>query len=144
MPCVTLPVDASGRPLIEIGISSARSLLPAGAAPPVIHWVNALIDTGCTITSVYTAIAAQAELPILGKGSTNTANGTVACNLFHGDLFIKIPLPNGQVYEYRFADRRILELCVKPPAFDALLGMDMLMRGTFHVNGITKNATFCW
>ncbi len=30
------------------------------------------------------------------------------------------------------------------PSVDALMGMDLLMLGTLHVNGITKNAMFCW
>lgn len=81
---------------------------------------------------------------VMGKANSMTANGSVTCNQFHGDMFLKIPLPNGQVFEYRFKDRRITELCTKIPDVDALLGMDMLAIGTFHINGVTKNATLCW
>jgi hypothetical protein len=144
MPCITLPIDSAFRPTVELGISAAASLLPKGSPPPPIHWVSAIADTGCSHTSVHTSIATKSGLKVLGKGSTHTANGTVNCNLFHGDLFIKIPLANGQVFEYPFKDRRIVELMVPIPSVDALMGMDLLMLGTLHVNGITKNAMFCW
>lgn len=144
MPCITLPIDAGNRPIIEIGYSAAASLQPAGAPPPKIHWIKAIADTGCTHTSIHADVATAAGLMVLGKGMSMTANGPVTCNLFHGDMFVKIPLPNGQVFEYRFKDRRVAELCTKIPDVDALLGMDLLAIGTFHINGVTKNATWCW
>lgn len=146
MPCIPLPIDASLRPILEIGISAPASLVPAGAPRPQIQWIKALADTGCTHTSIHSATAASAGLKILGKAPApiNTAAGPVTCNIFHGDLFVKVPLPNGTVFEFPFKDRGLIELACKIPDVDALLGMDMFSLGTFHINGITRNAMFCW
>jgi hypothetical protein len=144
MPCITLPIDAGLRPNLELGISAPLSLQPAGAPPPIIHWISAIADTGCTNTSIYTSVATAAGLRVMGKGLVNTANGPVQCNRFLGDLFVKVPLANGTGFEFFFRDRLLSELMAKIPQCDALFGMDMMTMGTFHVNGITKNATFCW
>jgi hypothetical protein len=143
MPCITLPVDANFRPTLEIGISAAASLQQKGVALKI-HWFPAIADTGCSHTCIHADVAAVAGLQVVGKGTSNTANGQVAMNLFYGDLFMRVTLPNGQAYEYPMRNRRFGELCTKIPDVDALLGMDVLMQGTFHVNGLTRNAIFCW
>ncbi len=146
MPCIQLPIDSSNRPIIESGISAPSSLLPAGASRPPIYWIKALADTGCTNTSVHSATAIASGLKILGKapGQINTAAGPVNCNVYHGDLFVKVPMQNGTVFEYPFRDRGIIELACKIPDVEALLGMDMFSLGTLHINGITRTAMWCW
>jgi hypothetical protein len=144
MPCITLPLDPGIGPIVELGVSAAAALLPAGSPRPPIQWIRAVADTGCSHTSVHTSIAVNCGLKLISKGTTNTPGGQVPCNIYHGDLFLKIALPNGQQFEFPFRGRGIIELVNKIPSLDALLGMDMLSMGTFHVNGLTKNATFCW
>jgi hypothetical protein len=73
----------------------------------------------------------------------STPGGPVPISNFLADLFIKVSLATGQVIELPFRNRRLGELIHKIPV-DALFGMDMMSLGTFHVNGLTKNATFCW
>ena len=143
MPCILLPIDAL-RPTIEIGIAFPASLVPAGSARPAITWIPAIADTGCSHTSLHGDVCAAAGLNVIGKGITHTANGPVNCNRYLGDMFIKVPFPNGTVFEYPFRDRMFVQLMQKIPQFDALLGMDIFTMGTLHINGHTKNATFCW
>jgi hypothetical protein len=144
MPCITLPIEAGLKPTLEIGISSAASLLTPQASRPLIDWITCLVDTGCTHTSIHSSVAQTSRLPVMGKGWTNTGNGQVRCNQFLGDLFIRVPLPGGQVIEHAFRDRLFVELMTKIPQCDGLLGMDILTLGTLHLNGMTKNVTFCW
>jgi hypothetical protein len=144
MPCVTLPIDPQLGPVIDIGIAAPRSLLAAGAASPTIFWVKAGADSGCSHTSIHTTVASSCGLKAMSKVSSNTAAGPVASNIYLGDLFVKIPLAGSQVFEYRFPDRQFVEIASPLPGFNALLGMDILSRGTFHINGITRNATLCW
>lgn len=144
MPCITLPIDPILGPTIEIGISAAAALRNAGAGAPAITWIKAVADTGCSHTSIYTDVAVAAGLKVISKNQVNTPAGPVGCDMYLGDIFIKVPLPNGHIYEYGFPNRGISQLIAKLPGVDALLGMDMFNLGTFHVNGITKNAMFCW
>jgi hypothetical protein len=144
MPCITLQIDPAFGPIIEIGIALPASTIVAGAPKPPISWVKALGDTGCSHTSIHASVATALSLQIVGKANAHTGGGATANDIYHGDLFLRVPLANNQVFEFPFRDRQFLELKAKLPAGDALLGMDILGLGTFHVNGITKNAMLCW
>jgi hypothetical protein len=144
MPCVILPLDPTLGPLIEFGVSFPSSLLKAGAPHPKIVWLKAIADTGCTRTAIHTTIAAACGLVVRSKSASNAAGGPLSSNVYHADIFLRVPLTTGQIVEHPFRDRMILELPIKLPEADALFGMDILSLGTFHVNGLTKEAAFCW
>lgn len=141
MACITFPIDAIG-PVIEIGISQPRSLLAQGSAPPQIAWIKAIADTGCTHTSIHSSVAAGCGLAIVGKLPVSSTMQTTPVNLYHGDVFIRFPVA-GTFFEWRFPDVGLLELLLPSPQFQALLGMDILNRGTMYINGAMKQATFC-
>jgi hypothetical protein len=142
MPCINLPLDPVG-PTIEIGISLPRSGLAAGAPNPPIRWIKALADTGCSHTSIHSSVALACGLNVLGKNTVTNTSGPVAVNNYHGDLFLR-PIIGSGPFEWRFADRGLLELLHQNQHFDALLGMDLLSQGTFSMIGSIKTASFCW
>lgn len=141
MPCITLALDPLG-PIVEIGVSLPGGW-PRANPPPPVHWIKAIADTGCTHTSIHTSVAQKLGLTVLSKETSNTPAGVVPINIYHGDLYLR-PLIANTPFEWVFNDRRMLELLHKQAAYDALLGMDILSQGAFMVNGLLKNATFCW
>jgi hypothetical protein len=108
-----------------------------------VQWVKAIADTGCTITSIYTGLASNLLLPIIGKQGVNSTTHSTVANVYLCDLFIKVPAGNS-AFEYRFPDRQVMELLRQDNRFDALLGMDILSMGMFATNGPLKIATFSW
>lgn len=142
MPCINLPLNPAG-PTIEIGISSPASQQAEPKSAPTIHWIKAIADTGCSLTSVHSSVADKCGLKIISKADTNTAASMVTANLYHGDLFLR-PLIGIKPFEWKFTDRRILQLLHSSPDYDALLGMDILAMGIFVSNGSLRQATFCW
>ncbi len=140
MPCINIPIDPIG-PVIEIGVSQPTST--ANGTHPTVYWIKAVVDTGCSHTSIHTSVAVKCGLTVLGKASANTPGGAHAVNLYHGDLFLR-PIIRGKPFEFPFNDRGLVEMTHQNPDFDALLGMDILNYGTFHTNGVLKQATFCW
>jgi hypothetical protein len=143
MPCINFPIDPIG-PTLDIGISAPGSLLAAGTPAPRITWLKGIADTGCSHTSIHASVAAACGLIVMGKSSANTPAGTVAVNIYHGDLFLRSLLSWTSPFEWKFNDRGFLEMKAKNPAFDVLLGMDILNLGAFSTNGGLKQATFCW
>jgi hypothetical protein len=143
MPCTTFTLDPTFGPVAEIGIAAPASFQPKGAAPPPITWIKAIADTGCGITSVFSGVAANAGLLVVGKTNVISTTHTMPANVYLGDLFIRgsylgapmiMPLP----------DRQFIELIQSHPNFDALLGMDVFRLGTLVVNGHAGVATFAW
>ena len=110
---------------------------------PAIGWVRALVDTGCSHTSVTSTLAQSIGLNIAGRGSAHNAQSTTAVNIFHADLILK-PIILGNPVEIRVPDCRLMEFLHPSLPFDVLLGMDLLMQGTMYINGTNCLLTFCW
>jgi len=146
MPCSTFPIDPLYGPVIDIGIAAPLSLAPTGAPPPPITWIKAIADTGCTHTSIFTDAAKKIGIPVISKTTVNSTTQAVPADVYLADLFLRWshPWAPGQVFEYPFRDRRMLELIRSTPANEALLGMDIMGIGTMYVNGQNGTATFCW
>ena len=70
--------SAKPKPIVEIGVSVPIGLSPQ---PPPINWVRALVDTGCSHTSVTSALAQTLGLNIVGRGNAHNAQSTAAVNL---------------------------------------------------------------
>src|SRR5215467_11854140 len=115
MPCINLPIDPIG-PVIEIGISLPISLMAQGAPAPQIHWIKALADTGCSHTSIHSSVATKCGLTVISKSAASTPAGSVAVNVYHGDLLLR-PLIGGVTpFEWRFPDRGLLEMLHHNPS----------------------------
>lgn len=143
MPCINFPIDPIG-PILEVGSSSPNSLRSHGAPPPAISWFKALVDTGCSGTSIHASAARQCGIRVIGKSAIVTATGVVPVNVFYGDLHIRSLLSWQTPFQSRFDDQSFAELPHKHPSFDVLLGMDVLNLGSFSMNGGSRQATFCW
>jgi hypothetical protein len=142
MPCVNFPIEAIG-PRLDVGISPPASLAVAGTTPKI-TWFKALADTGCTHTSIHSSVATACGLQVVGKSTVDTTAGVVPVNVFHADIYLRSLIAWVSPFEWTFVDRGLLELLHQNPAFDILLGMDILNLGTFSTNGGLKQATFAW
>lgn len=142
MPCILFPINPSNQPIVEIGIAAPKSLGIAGSVAPII-WMKALADTGCTHTSVFSGTALKAGLPVISKTTVNSSTHSIPANVYLGDLILRYSYGN-KPFEFRLPDRPFLELVNPHANFESLLGMDILGIGSLHVNGLTKQATFCW
>jgi hypothetical protein len=142
MPCINIKIEPTG-PIIELGISAPSSQIPTGGIDPPIQWVRAIVDTGCSHTSIYSTVAQRCGLSIVSTGSAQTPGGVVATNIYHGDLVLR-PMVGSAPFEWRFHDIGIVEMVSPNPDFEALLGMDIICQGIFVTNGSVKLATFCW
>jgi hypothetical protein len=143
MPCSTFPIDPVYGPMLDIGIAAPLSLTPSGVPLPLINWVKAIADTGCSHTSISTVAAGRIGLPIINQTTVGSTTQLVPANIYLADLFLRWN-DRGQTLEFAFRDRPMTELLRSTPANEALLGMDMLECGTFSLNGESKMATFCW
>jgi hypothetical protein len=87
---------------------------------------NAIWDTGATTTAISQRIVDELKLPVVSRGSTNTAGGAIPTT---GHL-IDIWLPN------RFVVSNCVASCVnlKILGVDALIGMDVISQGDFSVS----------
>ena len=93
--------------------------------------INAIWDTGATMTTIRYNIAEFLGLKPISMSTTSTANGIAKCYLYYVDLM----LPN------KVLVKNILIMAVEKMSVDALIGADVIMRGDFaitNLNGKTK------
>ena len=143
MPCITFPLNIALVPILEICIAAPRLGLKPHMAQSSVIWIKAAADTGCSHTAIPAAIASKAGLPVRGKTMVRSSTDLVPADIYHGDLFLKC-LHLGKPWEFRFENHNFVELPTTEPDYEALLGMDILAKGSYHINGLTKQAIFCW
>src|ERR1700689_2405775 len=100
MPCINLQIEPIG-PVIELGVCCPASKQTPGTTPTKIHWIKAIVDTGCSLTAISTLAAQQCGLSAISKGQVNTTGGLIANKIFQGDLILR-PLIGGTPFEWRF------------------------------------------
>ena len=122
---MTLPINPQIGPILDLGISCPESLVAPGAAAPQVFWFRAIADTGCTRTSIHSSVAAKCGLKVMSKGTASTPGGIVTVNIYHGDLVVHSLISWITPFDWRFADRGIMEMVNPNPDFEALLGMDI-------------------
>jgi hypothetical protein len=98
--------------------------------------MRALVDTGCSETSINLAVAEECRLSIVAKARARTSGGMIDTNAYHGDLVFRD--------QGTFHDRWFVGLTHPHPSFEALLGMDVLTRGRLLVDGPGRIARFDW
>jgi hypothetical protein len=143
MPCVTFPLNISSIPILEIGIAAPNPAVKSRARNSSIFWIKAAVDTGCSHTAIPASVASKAGLRVRGKTMVRSSTDFVPADVYHGDLFIKC-LHLGKPWEFRFENCDLVALPTTDPDYEALLGMDILSKGSYHINGLTKQAIFCW
>ena len=88
--------------------------------------VKALIDTGCTNTSISIRLAKDMQLqPINTKPMRNASNQVLSCPVYRVSMAIgdNVHLPAGEITEYP----------LETDKFDVLIGMDVLCLCDFAV-----------
>lgn len=166
MPCISQSYNPVIGPILRVLLTRPavfrQFIVPSGGAahtppapPPAPHppvfLSGALIDTGASITSVTAAVAAQANLPLIGKRSLQTAGGTINANVYVADVAIPMgplpPAPPGtqvfvpQLNAVPFESMVLLEFSCNSPNFNMLLGRDILCRGILNI-GFDGRFTF--
>jgi hypothetical protein len=111
-----------------------EAVLAAGQAPPAPTWTTGVVDTATNITCVTPAVLRQLELLATGQGTTHTAAGQAAVNLFEVSLSIPAPknLP-GPMFTWR--DLTVMEMPSPIPGVDVLIGLDILLQCKLLLDG---------
>lgn len=118
---------------VVIGVDSitAQSLLASNIPVPSPITSKALVDTGCTITSIDNAIVTQLGLKVRGYNQTHTANGVMNVSQHQISLnFARTNLTGRQVQTVQAVD-----LSGQP--FGMLIGRDIMMSWSITYNGTT-------
>jgi hypothetical protein len=142
MPCIHAKIEPIG-PIVEFGISTPSVVITPGIPGPPIQWMRALIDTGCSHTSIHSSSAGKCGLNVISKGNVITPTAITPVDIYLGDAILR-PIVGGRPFEWRFISHRFNELLHPNPNFEVLMGMDIIGQGTLVVNGGMQVATFCW
>jgi hypothetical protein len=137
MPQLDFPVDKDGLLVdVVIGVDGATTvaLMKAGRPLPIPVRARAAIDTGSDVTAVSTAILRQLGVPASQQATTHTVAGPLAVDLFEVSASVTdfaIPGAPGPVE----ANLLVMELSSGLPVIDVLIGLDMLLRCRFVLDG---------
>jgi hypothetical protein len=124
--------------LVSLGHADATPLVRAGRAIPSPVHVRALIDTGCSTTAVAPAVLRQLGLSPLIAGSSQTASGSVAVDLYRIGLSL-FDARRGPMLTLR--DMLVSELTTTIAPIDVLVGMDVLPDCKLLLDGPAKQFT---
>jgi hypothetical protein len=137
MPQFTAPLTSEGLELlVMIGLSSSdmQNLRAAGLPVPRPPVVTGIIDTGSNCCCISARVAGLLGLGPAGKGSTQTAGGTVPVNLYTVSFFV--PRPGSTTEFLAVADEwTVSELNPAITGFEAIVGRDLLAQLLLVLNG---------
>lgn len=160
MPCFSAAVNYTGRPLTSIWAAGADSDSASAVAKGLslgqlqsagVESCQALVDTGAERSCITEQLAAKLQLSCQGITQLNSASGSVRSKLYSVNFHIQVPVGADCEDDQEEIQRRVLgaswmdvEVMSIPgidDSFDAVLGMDVIHRGAFHVSG--RQFTFC-
>ena len=128
MPRIKLPFMPGESPIIQVEISYPGGKMGTGATTKSIL-VPLVVDTGARWSFIAKDVIDSLALPNKGKAQVITGNGGVLFDTYQSDL--RFPTIN-----LLFPDTIVRELRTwNAPRFLGLLGMDILSKGTFHMDG---------
>lgn len=114
--------------LVGVDAITAQTLQGAGSLPSPIR-VKALLDTGCTITSIDNALVAALNLKVRGYNPIHTANGTITASQHQVSLaFPGTALTGRSTHTVQAAN-------LTGQAFQVLIGRDLMATWTITYNG---------
>lgn len=127
MSCLSGTFDLHIGPLIQVGIGIPG---PTTVPEPLIEYLNALIDTGATLSCISPTIVKALHLKPIGWREMTSATHTTPVNVYLIDLLLRFgeaiqKLENLQVLEFSIDSRS---------PFQMLLGRDVLCRGIFNMS----------
>lgn len=149
MPCISVEFQPNVGPLINIIVAPANSMrLAAGARSvsanaPLIHACPLLVDTGADITCISPAIASHLKLNPTGKVPVSVPTGVGAANTYLVDIGLPFGDPTQGAATHVFENRLVMEYNGSHPAYQGLLGRDVICLGVFSMAGYDCRYTFC-
>ena len=129
MPVVSFTHDRA-QILIRVAI-----LPPEDAPDPTrMKFARGLIDTGAVATGIVPAIAADLQLPRLGKTIITTPAGDYVARRFQFRLGLFPDLPGESTLPHVLPHELLGIGCSPGQAFEVLIGMDILGRGDLTIS----------
>ena len=136
MPSITLPFDPVIGPILVGAVGRPLSLLGPSATQFPGAGVRFLIDTGASHTCVTPAVAAQAQLQVIGLVAVQSTTHQVTVPTYLADILIPIGQP-----PFMLRDKQVTQLMLGNPHFDGLFGRDLIGLGQIYINGIARTYT---
>lgn len=142
MPHLAIPLSPAGAIVVAFaGVSHSRRIALEASGQPVPQPVQlrALIDTGASCTCVDTAVLAPLQLSPTGQTTISTpSTGQQPAAMDQFDVLLAIPGPTAGSLPLIFPTIPIVALRdFANPAYDALIGRDILGECILHYNGAT-------
>lgn len=118
---------------VVIGVDSitANALQASNVTVPSPMTAKALVDTGCTITSIDTAIVSALNLTVRGYTQTHTANGPVNVTQHQ----VSIGFPGINLTGRQIQTVQTVNLSGQP--YGMLIGRDIMISWSITYNGTT-------
>jgi hypothetical protein len=116
------------------------AVIAAGQALLAPLWTKGVVDTGTNITCVTPAVLQKLGLTSTGQGSSHTAGGLAAVNLF--EVSLSIPPPGnvlGPMLTRR--DLIVMEVPSPIPGVEVLIGLDILLDCKMLLDGPARQFT---
>lgn len=108
---------------------TAQSMRTANQTIPTAVTAKALVDTGCTITSIDDSIAQQLGLAVRGYTTTHTAAGPINC----GQYFVALSFPGTNLQGRTLHRVQSVNLSGQP--FNVLIGRDLMASWNINYTG---------
>lgn len=117
--------------VVRVGIAQPYFVASRSMGPiPHIEWVDALLDTGASNTSIKARVADRLDLSPLGRRQTHSIHGLQSTNWYLGDIWLRFDdSPGGQ----RVASEIQLVELDRNARVEALIGRDVLCRCDFQM-----------
>jgi len=117
--------------VIGVDLITAQSLQTSNIPVPPPITARALVDTGCTITSIDAAIASSLQLKTRGYTQTHTANGLMNVSQHQ----ISLNFPGTNLMGRQVQTVQAVDLSGQP--YGVLIGRDIMMSWSITYNGTT-------
>ncbi len=143
MPHFTLPLDPDGlivQAVFGLNGPQTTSLVQAGQAIPSPIQVRALLDSGSDVSAIAPRVVQQLGVISLISGSSVTASGKLAVNLYRVSL--TIAGTGGRAGPVlAISDLLVSELATPLPNLEALIGLDVLRECLLIFDGPAQRFT---
>jgi hypothetical protein len=150
MPCQSVNFAPALGPLIQLAIMPHGFQPGSGASPPAsplnLKMFMALFDTGASSTAISAKVIQDVGLTSIGKKPVGGVHGQQPTNLYQFQVVLVFPqsqtptgLLNASIAPFSVTGP---EFVPSGPAYDVLLGRDIICRGTFSMSW-DGHALFC-
>lgn len=96
--------------------------------------VNALWDTGATYSCITNELAKQLNLTVFSSLEMETAGGTTIANVYVAQISLEDKINIGEMV--------LFSAKIISKEFDMLIGMDIILQGSFSITNIDNNTKF--